>query len=223
MKIERRPNQSARKPKRAGEQSGEGRGHEGTDPVEAEKRRRRRAQEPAAGEAWRDIAGEEEIGDFKAAAERQQDHEPAEIGRRRRAFEPARNLARSRGCARKIGFSLKADCRHPVLPGSSLDPLLPARFFGGALSRRRHVGGHEPEIQKNISIAAFEKIDSSNQECRLPGALPDLLGDQGQHQGAHFLHDKGHRAVAQPAEIERSRQFWLDHLARSACPAEAAP
>ncbi|GCC49454.1 hypothetical protein chiPu_0033376, partial [Chiloscyllium punctatum] len=73
----------------ADEQAGESRRDEGADAGEAEEGLRRRGHQPAAREARRDIAGEEQIVDFEATAEREQNHQPPDIAGRRQRLEPS--------------------------------------------------------------------------------------------------------------------------------------
>jgi hypothetical protein len=83
---------------------------------ESEKRLGRRGQQAAAVQAGCDIAGQEKIVDFKAAAEGEQDHQPPEMGGRRQVLQLLRDFAGPAGRGRDIGSSRDADCRHPFLP-----------------------------------------------------------------------------------------------------------
>ena len=67
----------------ADEQSGECRRDECADAGEAEEGVRGGRQQFAAAKARRDIAGEKQVVDLKAAAERQQDHKPPQVRGRR--------------------------------------------------------------------------------------------------------------------------------------------
>ena len=80
---------------RADEQSGKGRGDKGADPGKAEKSLRCGCQQAAAVEARRDVAGEEEVVDLEPAAERQQDHQPPDIGRGGQGLQPPRDFVGS--------------------------------------------------------------------------------------------------------------------------------
>jgi hypothetical protein len=101
---------------RAGEQSGKGRGDEGANPRKAEKRLRGRGQQPRASESRCDVAGKEQVVDLETAAERQQDHQPPQIGRAGQAFETLRNFVRTAACGAKIKSRVDIDGAHEFPP-----------------------------------------------------------------------------------------------------------
>jgi hypothetical protein len=85
-------------------------------PEKAEEGLRRRGQQSAAIEARRDVAGQKQIVDFEAAAERQQDHQAPHIRGSGQAFEPAGDFVRPAARGGKIKPGVDADGAHDFLP-----------------------------------------------------------------------------------------------------------
>ncbi len=110
---------------------------------------------PAAGEARRDVAGEEQAVDFEAAAERGAGS-PAARYRRRRAGASSRRGDRS--------GPLVVVARSATGPSSTaLMMVLPsgpvAAFLAAKACRPRMFGSRKPEIQTNISKQSFDVFD----------------------------------------------------------------
>ncbi|MHC2434307.1 hypothetical protein ACVMB0_001682 [Bradyrhizobium sp. USDA 4451] len=145
----------------ADEQAGKGRRDEGADPGKAEEGLRRRGHQPAAGEARRDVTCEEQVVDLKAAAEREQDHQPPDITGRRQRLEPSRDLV-GPACRRgKIDRRADIDGAHSAPPQVRWRQPFLGRRTGSAM-----FGSREPEIQTNISKGSFDIFDGAIRHAR---------------------------------------------------------